>query len=342
MTVTALTWKIESSYGEFVAGEYAIPFEEISLNREIESYVDSGLRGASDAHDYASIPTTGRANAEIGGIAYQEILGDLLLGIMGQREAYGEGYEYRVSDSPPSFSIQAEDIGYFSHDELNTRLIHRYSGCMLKELEIVLSTQDALRWRASFVGQGARIIISYNAKKWAESVESWDQEINAKWDGTDYWGPHSPHPESETVNWTLMPSETPLLGWSMNTYFGDAEERENVTEIAIRLFREEITRYSPLLANPSRVYLGPLGVTFDITLQRDDEGEEERYESKIQEKVRVVCSSDASTLTFRATKTDFGDGAMEEDRSETNFQLTYHCRALYNSSDSGPCIFRLE
>jgi len=343
---TVFSWAIENSYGEFVAGDYVIPLEDVTLVQEIDTLVDSDPRGASDARDYASIPTTGRANAEVGGIAYQEILGDLLYGIMGQREAYGDGYEYSVSELPPSFSIQSEDIDAMVpqyEGEIDPRLVHRYSGCMLKELEMVFSTQDAIRWKASFVGQGAIITLGFRSIQWAESEETWNPIVNARWDGQDFWGPgYSPiHPDAENVEWNLLPSETPLLGWGMDVFLGDEAKRENVSEISIKLSREEILHYTPQLSNPARVYLGPLEVTFDMVLLRDESTEEERYENKIQEKVLVICSSGGETLTFRASRTDFGDSAMEEDRSETGMQLTYHCRGLYNTDDSGPCIFRL-
>lgn len=333
MAQTSFTWAVESNYGSFVEGQYVIPVEDINLGQQIDSYIDNGLRGASDAHDYASIPTTGGANAEVGGPLFQEILGDLLLGSMGTSSAYGTGTEYAVYDFPPSFSLQCED-----RNQITPRLVHRYSGCALEALEITLSAEDVLRWNATFFGQGDTINVSFNAKEWA-SDESWDEEDNANWD-EEYWGPTASE-GGEAVEWNLMPSESPFYGYDMDVYFGAGSARENVKEITIHLERERLSHYTGPFANPDKVYVGPLGVTFDILLVHDDSQEEDRYEDKTQEEVKVTLCSGGDTLFFRSSKTDFGDSPIEKDRSEAGTLLTYHCRGLYNETDSGPCIFRL-
>jgi hypothetical protein len=157
----------------------------------------------------------------------------------------------------------------------------------------------------------------------------------------DLWGPGYGLPGGEVVEWAVRPSEKAFVGWNTNVFFGSENKRESVHSITMTLSRKEDFHYSSVFTNPSRMFMGPVEVTFDVSVTHDERSDEERYEDKTQEKVEVESESDGKTFLFRSSKTDFGDAPIEKDRSEPGMLLTYHCRGLYNEDDSGPCIFRL-
>lgn len=331
--LTQVGWAIEDTFGVFKAPTYLTPTLAMNLRKEIDPILDDAIRGVA-AKDFASYAGLSLVSGELSGFAYPTTLNDLIRGMLGTRDVLATGYQYELADTVPSFSFQIYDDKIESGNK-----VQRFTGCFLRELTITMSGGTLLTWSASFVGQAfAWGSVGFTVGKWAASVPAWDSAINIKWNTKRRWGPHGGH----TGGGMAQPSlDTPFSNWTAVAKMGSPAAYGRVTDAQITLRREPILHYGDIADEPSAIYAGLLEVTGQITVRQDD-SDRARYDDKTQELFEITWTQGDYTLYFRGTDVDYGDAPLSIDRSGVAQELTYSIRALYNSTDSGPCIFETE
>lgn len=337
-TPSRFGWNVESTYGQYVATTQVVPVTRLLATQGAEAILDQGERGVSDARDYAAWWGPALGECQAGGFGYAEYLGELLWGAMGTRAAISGGYEYVAGEAPPSFSLQWEDTLAPPR-----RAVYHLAGGRLVELTIAWDRQGVLEWEAAWqAGAVGRVEAGYTERRWAQDAATWDPAINGRWsDGVSRWGDGTG--SSGTLpSWDapVVPSGL-LVGWGGEASVGVTPAALDARRLTITLARPATPTYGAGLLAPSALHAGVLGATMELEVPWQEAAQLTRYTAKTQEPLELTVTQGTTELYFRAYKTDFGESPPEVDRKGNFAVLTYHCRALYNSNDEGPCLWRL-
>lgn len=300
--LTKLGFGKETTWGDGAAPTCLIPVNPPSITVNYEQILDNSLRGIAAA-DFESYQGVGHIEGSLEGPFYPNEIGHMLLGIMGTG-TYATG-----TVSTHTFSLSPTTPSYAIQDE-NGIQTYRYSGVKFGSFGLRFnSAEGMLTYTSSFMGK--------------ERTQPATGAIPA--DATS----------------------APFLGWQSTCTVGSVTGFGKVTEGEINLTREVVLHYADSGSQaPAMMYVGPLEVTARATLYFDSQSDYDRYLEKTKEKFEMTWTygtgTDERELTFTASKMDFGDGAAEIDRSGSSLTLAYTMRALYNTTDGGPCKWTLK
>ena len=251
--------------------------------------------------DYAAYQGVRRVEGTFSGSFYPEECGLLLYSIMGAT-SFTAG-----SPNTHTFSVGSHPPSLTIQDE-NQVESQRFVACMVSELTLSFNAAEGLlRYSATIIGR--------------ERTDTIAGAVPA-----------------EATN-------APFCGWQMACAIGGASFG--------KLIDGEITLRRPIelgyMASGSQYAgtadAGPLEVTARATIRYDTQADYDRYLDKDQDSFQIDWNRGSGAtqkkLTFLATSMDFGDGPMEIDRSGASLTGAYAMRALYNTTDDGPCKFTL-
>jgi len=291
----------EASWGAGGSPAKLLPVSPPTFTEPFEQVLDNALRGIP-ATDFAAYQGVGRIEGSLEGNAYPEELGYFLFTIMGACATSGT-----VAPFTHNFTLAATPPSLSVQVEDDVQDV-RYLGLYISELGLTYNAAEGLlTFTAALVGK--------------ERVET---------------------------SGTPIPADTtsaPFLGWQTKVYMSGTLVGE-LTEGELTLSREVTLFYgADGLAVPAQAHVGPLSVTGRATVKFNDIAFYNRYKNKTQDEFRIEweygSGADLKKLTFRASKMDYGEGAVEIDRTGVYMTLAYSLRALHNVTD-GPCRFTLQ
>ncbi len=285
-----------------------LPVTEISLGLPYENIVDNAMRGIA-AKDFAAYKGASRVEGNIGLPVYADMIGYLLLGMMGTVNTTAAGsppyvHVFTTSDSPPSFFV----------DENNGVTNWRYRGVMVAELGFRFNTAEGLvTCTASLFGKdraGTAVTVSY-------------REPDSPWRGA-------------IINSSLgTQTAFPLIEGEINM----------ARELA--MIHTANTGGVPglIVAGPPEV-TGRFTCSFDSTYY--DDLYQQVFQGTftvifMNEAAYAGTASSVNSryLRFRAPRIHLGDSPAELNRSQIWVQQTFQFRALHDNSFGGPCDWTL-
>ena len=306
MALSALT-KVgiakEATWGAGGTPVLILPVEPPSFNIPSEQILDQALRGIA-AMDFAAYQGALSAEASLSGPFYPNECGFFLNGIMGTATVTGG------TPSVHTFALAAVAPSFIVQDEHGID-VHRFVGMHVAELTLTFNNAEGLlTYSASLTG--------------AEKTDVGACGLSAQ----------------------IASTTSPFRGWMGSARIGGDDWGE-LLEGEITLSREVELHYTGGNTQvPQSASLGPLEVTGRVTTRYTAVADYDRYLDKTQESFQIdwAYGADAAlrSLRFLATVMDFGDGPVETDRSGNSITLAYTMRALYNSTDAGPCVFTLK
>jgi len=326
-------WVREDEWGSFKEPTLITPVSALKFSEAYEVVLDQAVRGASASKDFASFEGPGIIMGEVEGLAYPSVMDSWLHGIMGKAEAIADGYKFKLSADVPSFSFQIDD------ESVEEGLgLKRYAGCVLESLKLSSSdlSAGATLWAIRVLGKAAYWVPPYQPPpsadtwRWALDEETWDPDVNIRWDGGGQWG------GSQDWDEGIREVTQPYPSWATVVRLGGQPVK--ALGVELNLARELTPSYSDY-DYPARIMASPLEVTGVLSLLLEQIADYDRYLDAVQESLELVWTSGSHSMTFHATETDFTDAVAEISRDGVALSLTYSTRILYNESDEGPGYF---
>jgi len=301
--LTKVGLRREASWGAGGSPTVCLPVDSPGFTVPYEQLLDNSVRGIA-AVDFAAYQGVGHVEGSLSGPAYPEELGYLLLCALGSCSTSGTAAPYTHT-----FSLDSSPPSLAIQDE-NDVETWRYTGCNVSELTITFNAAEGLvTYSADFVGK--------------EREEPTDEPIPA--DATN----------------------APFRGWMISAAVGTSDPFGKIIEGEMSFSREVEQHYLDGNSQyPQAATVGPLEVTGRCTILFDSAADYARYLSKTQEAFVLTFNygngADEKELKITCSNMDFGDGAAEIDRGDQALKLSYTMRALYNSTDGGPCQVTLK
>ena len=312
MPITSLT-KIqlakETVWGTAAASTDVLPVTAApGFAVEYNAIKDQGRRGIASM-DYALLQGGGGTVISADGPALPQSIGQLLYGIMGSWSAGAAvstvyPHTFSLGSSVPSFTVE----------DANPIAPRKVSGSKVNSLTLAFNSADGILTQAvSLTGllpvAGASTVIS-------------TPETAQPWIGID-----------ATVS---------LAGTVV----------ARVTSFTVKLSRAQDRVFATGSRDSIRIDEQPLEVTISLALDSGISAADDlaRYLGSsgafTQEAMVLTCTYGATTtlrsLVFTATSCNWGDGPASRDLGNGLYQTTLSGRALYNTTDSGPCKFVLS
>lgn len=294
---------IEPSWGQTTAPVYLLPVDPPTIGEQHEQILDQSIRGLA-ALDYAAYAGVKRVEGTFSGPVFPEEVGWFFACAMGTPTWDSAG----SAPYTHTFALFKAPPSLSIQDE-NEVETARYTGCMVSELTLTFNAAEGLlRYSVTILGK--------------QRTEPGSGDVPA---------------EATTA---------PFRGWHMaceinGVSFGKLIEGEITFRRPI-----ELGYYDGDTQVAAAADAGPLEVTGRATIRFDTQGDYDRYLDKDQESLQITWDHGTGTsekeLVFLATSMDFGDGPAEIDRSGAGLTMAYTFRALYNSTDVGPCKITLK
>ncbi|HDR8003429.1 TPA: hypothetical protein QCY70_004944 [Bacillus cereus] len=129
----------ETTFGTAVAPAVYIPYDSIKVEEDIKKVTDEGRRGIL-SKSFGVYNTTRQSKVEFGMPAYPDLIGHLLMGILGKDTVTGSAAPYTHK-----FQVLDALAPTFTASDYNTVTERRYAGAILDELDFKFDADTAVK-----------------------------------------------------------------------------------------------------------------------------------------------------------------------------------------------------